>query len=102
MPRRGGMSRPAGFPGDVRHGSFTPGGAMGYRTASIALVPLLALQGRRVRRVTPRLPEPPGPRAGLAGDGPPLRLLILGDSSAAGVGAPSQDEALSGRLVSEL
>jgi lysophospholipase L1-like esterase len=31
-----------------------------------------------------------------------LRLLVLGDSSAAGVGAPSQDEALSGRLVRAL
>ena len=75
---------------------------MGYPTASIALAPLFALQGRHVRRVTPRLPEPPGPRSGTRGRGRPLRLLLLGDSAAAGVGAASQDDALSGRLVGDL
>jgi len=75
---------------------------MGYQTASLALAPVFALQGRHVRRSTPRLPEPPGPRAGTRGAGPPLRLLLLGDSAIAGVGAESQDEALSGRLVAEL
>ena len=75
---------------------------MGYQIASGALAPLLALQGRRVRRATPQLPEPPGPHSGTRGVGPPLRLLLVGDSAAAGVGAASQDEALSGRLADEL
>ena len=68
----------------------------------LTLGPLLWLQGRHVRRVTPRLPEPDGPRAGTAGQGPALRLLIAGDSAAAGVGAASQAEALSGQLVQQL
>lgn len=38
----------------------------------------------------------------MAGAGVPLRLLILGDSSAAGVGAPDQSAALSGQLVARL
>ncbi len=67
-----------------------------------ALGPLLLLQGLYVRRVTPRLPEPDGPRRGSAGAGPDLRLLVLGDSAAAGVGATTQDEALSGQLVRQL
>lgn len=75
---------------------------MKHLAATIALGPLLLLQGRHVRRVTPVLPEPPGPRQGRAGTGPPLRLLILGDSAAAGVGASTQDEALSGQLVDAL
>lgn len=81
-----------------------PGAAAGVRhlLATAALGPLLVLQGLRVRRVTPRLPEPPGPRCGRAGVGAPLRLLVAGDSAAAGVGAASQDEALTGRLVAEL
>ena len=66
------------------------------------LGPILWLQGRYVRRVTPRLPEPPGARDGIAGQGPLLRLLVAGDSAAAGVGASSQDEALSGQLASRL
>ena len=75
---------------------------MKHLAATIALGPLLWLQGRHVRRVTPVLPEPPGPREGRAGQGPALRLLILGDSAAAGVGAASQDEALSGQLATRL
>lgn len=64
-----------------------------------ALLPLLWLQALHVRRVSPRLPEPPGHRAGTAGRGPPLRLLVAGDSGAAGVGAATQDEGLCGQLV---
>lgn len=70
--------------------------------ATAALGPVLLLQGLHVRRVTPRLPEPPGPRSGRAGVGTPLRLLIAGDSAAAGVGVGSHEEALAGRLVAEL
>lgn len=45
------------------------------------------------------LPEPKGARTGTTGSGAPFSLLIVGDSSAAGVGAQTQDEALSGQLV---
>lgn len=74
----------------------------GQALLTAALAPLLLAQGRWVRRVTPRLPEAAGPRAGTCGHGPPLRLLVLGDSAAAGVGVATQDEALSGRLLAEL
>lgn len=70
--------------------------------ARIPLVPLLAAQGLGVRSRVNRLPEPPGARAGTEGDGPKLRLLIIGDSSAAGVGATTQATALSGQLVAQL
>jgi lysophospholipase L1-like esterase len=73
--------------------------------AALPLAPLLLWQGRRVRRDTPRLPEADGERAGRAGadrNGRPLRLLVFGDSSAAGVGAAVQREALCGRLVDAL
>lgn len=68
----------------------------------VALAPLLWLQGRYVRMRTPRLPEPPGARSGVQGRGPVLRVLIAGDSAAVGVGATSQEEALSGQLVQSL
>jgi lysophospholipase L1-like esterase len=67
-----------------------------------ALWPLLWLQARHVRRNTPRMPEPPGHRAGTAGQGSLVRLLVAGDSGAAGVGAPTQDQALCGHLVRHL
>ena len=71
-------------------------------SAKIALAPLLLAQALQVRRKALILPEPPGPRTGQIGDGPPLRLLILGDSSAAGVGASHQSRALSGQLAQAL
>ena len=72
---------------------------MRHTLATIGLGPLLLLQGRHVRRVTPRLPEAAGERQGEIGQGPPLRLLIAGDSAAAGVGAELQAQALSGQLA---
>ena len=75
---------------------------MRHALVTVTLAPLLLWQGRRVRRSTPRLPEPDGPRAGVSGSGPALRLLVLGDSAAAGVGVASQGEALTGRLLAEL
>ena len=72
------------------------------RITVLALAPVLLAQGLRVRRATPRLPEPPGERNGTAGSGPSLRLLIAGDSAAAGVGAPDQVSALSGQLLANL
>ncbi|HLT62705.1 MAG TPA: SGNH/GDSL hydrolase family protein [Microlunatus sp.] len=38
----------------------------------------------------------------MAGDGQPLRLAVLGDSSAAGVGAPDHEAALAGQLARAL
>jgi len=75
---------------------------MSYKFAAIGLSPVLLAQGRYVRRVTPKLPEPTGERHGTEGDGERLRLLIVGDSSAAGVGAETQASALSGQLASTL
>lgn len=75
---------------------------MFYQLVSALLLPLLVVQGLYVRRTTPVLPEPEGPRHGTCGDGPALRLLITGDSAAAGVGASGQQHALSGRLTGAL
>jgi lysophospholipase L1-like esterase len=63
----------------------------------LLLGPVLLLQGRRVRRDTPRLPEAAGAREGLeasACGATALRLLVVGDSSAAGVGVERQEAAL--------
>lgn len=61
--------------------------------------PVLVTQGLWVKYNTVRLQEPKGPREGVAGEGRDLRLLIAGDSSAAGVGVGTQSQALSGQLV---
>ncbi len=79
---------------------------LALRTAaigSLALAPLLLVQGRAVRRRTPQLPSAAGPPSGLvAGPGPALRLLVLGESTVAGVGAPTHTEALAGQTAAAL
>lgn len=70
--------------------------------ARTVLMPVLLAQALYLRKTVLRLPEPPGPRSGAAGTGPELRLLILGDSSAAGVGVDHQDDALLGQVVRRL
>ncbi|WP_310388498.1 SGNH/GDSL hydrolase family protein [Roseateles sp.] len=86
-----------------RDGQGIPRGPCWQRLLLLWLLgPLLWLQARHVRRITPRLPEPPGQRAGSAGQGSLIRLLVAGDSGAAGVGAPSQEQALCGQLVQRL
>lgn len=69
----------------------------------LALAPLLVAQAAGTRRRAPVLPEPDGARAGvLPGRGKPLRVLIAGDSSAAGVGVAHQDQALAGHFSRRL
>jgi lysophospholipase L1-like esterase len=63
------------------------------------LIPVFWIQSRQVRQRTPRLPEATGPREGQIGNGDPLRMLVIGDSGAAGVGVQVMDEALSGQLA---
>jgi lysophospholipase L1-like esterase len=50
----------------------------------------------------PRLPEADGARAGRAATDAAPRLLVVGDSSAAGVGVATQDRALIGQLLRAL
>lgn len=69
---------------------------------ALFLSPLLFAQGLLTRQSVPKLPEPPGERDGTQGSGRPLKLLILGDSAAAGVGAPHQEQALLGQVVTRL
>jgi lysophospholipase L1-like esterase len=71
--------------------------------AKLALLPLLIAQGRQVRATALKLPEAAGERHGVAGAGRvALRVLIVGDSSAAGVGVGTQDEAFAGQLAQAL
>ena len=71
--------------------------------ARFALFPLLYAQAQGVRAGVVPLPEPVGRRAGREGSGKAkLGLLVIGDSSAVGVGAPHQDEALARPLARNL
>lgn len=67
------------------------------------LLPLVAAQGRRVRRSTEVLEPAAGPTTGVVdGTGAPLRVSVVGESTAAGCGAPNHDEAFVGALARAL
>jgi lysophospholipase L1-like esterase len=71
--------------------------------AKLALGPVLLPQARWLKRTALRLPEAAGPREGVEGDGATrLRLLVVGDSSAAGVGVADQAQALAMPLAQQL
>jgi lysophospholipase L1-like esterase len=73
--------------------------------AALPLLPLLILQGKHARRVTPRLPEAAGPDCGASGGahrGEVFRLLTLGESPVAGVGVLTHEEAITGQLACAL
>jgi lysophospholipase L1-like esterase len=69
----------------------------------VLLAPVLMVQARGVRRVTPRLPPADGPDQGATDTRPtPLRLLVVGESTAVGVGVTTHEQALAGQVASEL
>ena len=75
---------------------------VGHYLLVLALFPILFAQLIWVLLGARKLPEAIGARSGMGGTGPLLRVLIVGDSSAAGVGARTQSKALAGRLQAEL
>ena len=80
---------------------------MTHLALKLVLSPLLLAQAVHTRWRLPKLPEAAGPRRGrVSAEGAPanaqLGLLIVGDSSAAGVGVDLQDDALAGRLSQAL
>ena len=71
----------------------------------IPVLPVMLLQAKGVRKRVPRLPEAAGSRSGESqGDfsDDTFRVAIVGESTAVGVGADTQDEALPGHLARAL
>ncbi len=69
------------------------------------LWPVYVWQGVGIRRRIERMPPPAGPHAGRIGGetgAPAIRLLVIGDSSAAGVGVEQVGESLAPRLAERL
>jgi lysophospholipase L1-like esterase len=64
------------------------------------LLPVLLAQGYWIKKRTPRLPDAGGPREGtVAGECEPIKLIGVGESTVAGVGAATQETALTGQLA---
>ena len=63
------------------------------------LAPAVLPQSVALRRRTPALDDPPGPRSGGAGD---RLVLVVGDSTAVGMGVATLDDALPARLGERL
>jgi len=66
-------------------------------------LPIYAWQGTKIRKTTMRLQPPSGnPYLSAPGKGKPIRVLVIGDSSAAGVGVDKLEDSLGGQLVKYL
>ena len=65
-------------------------------------LPFVLPQALQLRRAAPRFEPAAGPVQGEIGQGEPLRLLAVGDSIISGVGAPTLEDALVGRVSAEL
>jgi len=78
---------------------------LALNVAIVLLLPVILAQGLWVRRKTAVLPEPVGDRVLMSADTTQTLaadVLVVGDSAAAGVGALSQEGALTGLLYSRL
>jgi lysophospholipase L1-like esterase len=72
-------------------------------TTAIVCAPFLITQGIYIGWRTPLLADASGPMRGvIQGAGKPLRVLIVGESSVAGVGAETHAEALTGQFAAGL
>jgi lysophospholipase L1-like esterase len=69
------------------------------RTGVLAFLPIVVLQGRRVRRRVERLPEATGTSGRVGRGGDLLRVVVVGDSVAAGVGVREHRHSMAGRLA---
>lgn len=68
----------------------------------LLLFPVIALQAVTTRRTALRLPDAMGLREGTTGEGQPLRLLVVGESTTAGVGVKQTADALPAQLARAL
>jgi len=77
-----------------------------YLTAAaivLPISPLLYLQGQYTRRKVGLLPDAAGERTGTVGDaGDAAKLLVIGESTVAGLGASTHKKALAGQFAERL
>ena len=73
-----------------------------FEIIQTVLLPILKWQGKKLRKNIVVLPEAQGPRSGSTGVGQKLSILIIGDSSACGVGVKSMSKSLAGYLIKAL
>ena len=91
-----GLAGSAGIASDPSREAY--GLARALQPLVYVLAPVLIYQGVVLRRRIPWLPEAADPAGTCAGAGPAVRLAVLGDSTAAGVGAARHRDALAGML----
>ena len=70
---------------------------------TIPLLPIIYLQGRSIKKRVPRLPEAEGTEGvSLGGNNRSLQVLLIGESTIAGVGVATHKEGFCGTLADEL
>jgi lysophospholipase L1-like esterase len=76
---------------------------VGLGAAVAPIAPMLFLQGQITRWKVGLLPDAAGPREGIVGSGiDPAKLWVIGESTAAGLGARDHEHALAGQFAKNL
>ncbi len=76
---------------------------LGGALLSLPLLPLMYLDGLRIRSKVPKLPEAKEPKGTVIKDiSPAYKLLIIGESTVAGVGVTTHREGFAGVLATQL
>lgn len=65
----------------------------------LVFLPVVVLQGRRVRRRVDRLPDAEGTSGQVGSGGDVLRIVVVGDSVAAGVGVADHRDSMAGQIA---
>ncbi|NPD45364.1 MULTISPECIES: SGNH/GDSL hydrolase family protein [unclassified Lentimicrobium] len=69
----------------------------------LPILPIIYIQGEIIKRTVPRLPEATGIEGNVkVNSDKSLRLLCIGESSMAGVGAETHEEAIGGTIAKEI
>ncbi|QOD61930.1 SGNH/GDSL hydrolase family protein [Polaribacter haliotis] len=70
---------------------------------SFPLIPILLIQGKKIRKETPRLPEAIKPKGYLKTNSKKtLKIITIGESTIAGVGVDIHENGFTGALIKEL
>ncbi len=76
---------------------------LGNRLLTIFALPMLYLQGKKIRKNIPSLPEAKNPSGKVSiNTEKPINLIAIGESTIAGVGAKTHEEAFTGTLAKDL
>ncbi|MEO0735104.1 MAG: SGNH/GDSL hydrolase family protein, partial [Bacteroidota bacterium] len=73
-----------------------------HTALTVPLLPLMYLHGKRIMSTIPKLPEAQQPSGTILGTGAARKVLIIGESTMAGVGVATHEDGFAHAMAQEL